>query len=165
MRTQAYVVHQTRGRVRLRIPERRRDLSYFLDLYEDLRQIPNVTDVVINPSTASVLLHFPEESASPVLDSLERIGLLPQDGEEQSSRSMLGRIEGFFTNHQSAATDVRTVLLTIMIGMAIHQALRGKILAPALSAIWYAYDLIAAHKREKEVLDVTPETSSVPSEE
>jgi len=165
MQTQARVVHQTRGRLRLRIPERRKDLRYFLDLYEDLRQIRNVTDVVINPSTASVLLHFPGESASPVLDSLERIGLLPQDGDERSSRPVLGRIEGFFANHQSAATDVRTVLLTIMIGMAIHQALRGKILAAALSALWYAYDLVAAHKREKELLDTIPEPSSAPSGE
>ena len=106
---------------------------------------------MINPSTASVLLYFPEESARPLLYSLRRIGLLQNEWSEQSGRPLLGRIQGFFTNRQGAATDARTVLLTIMIGIAIHQALRGRILAPALSALWYAYDLIAAHKREKDV--------------
>lgn len=151
--------------MRLRIPRRRKDLPYFLDLYEDLRQVPGVTDVVINPSTASVLLYFPEESARCVLYSLQRIGVLQIDGGEQSSRPLLGRIQGFFTNPQGAATDARTVLLTIMIGVAIHQALRGRILAPALSALWYAYDLIAARKRDREVLNSIPGTSSKPSSE
>lgn len=159
MRTQAQVVHRTRGRMRLRIAERRKDLPYFLDLYEDLRQVPGVTDVEINPSTASVLLYFPGESAGPVLHSLQRIGLLQNDEGERSSRPLVGRMQGFFANHRSAATDVRTVLLTLMIGIAIHQALRGKILAPALSVLFYAYDLISAHKREKEVLDSISNTS------
>jgi hypothetical protein len=162
MQTQAHVVHQTKGRMRLRIPRRRKDLPYFLDLYEDLRQVPDITDVVINPSTASVLLYFPEKSARPVLYSLQRIGLLQNDGGEQSSRPLLGRIQGLLTDRQGAATDARTILLTIMIGIAIHQALRGRILAPALSALWYAYDLIAARKREREVLDSGAGTSPEP---
>jgi hypothetical protein len=149
MRTQAQIVHQTHGRMRLRIPARRKDLAYFVHLYEDLRKVPGVADVVINPSTASVLLHFPQESATSVVESLGRMGLLHQDRDDRSSRRVLGRIERFFTNHKSAATDVRTVLLTFMIGIAIHQALQGKILAPALTVLWYAYDLLNAQQEGK----------------
>lgn len=162
MRSAALVVHQTRDRIRLRLPDRRRDVGFFLDLYEDLREIPGVNDVVINPLTASVLLNFSVESARSVIVSLKHIGLLPREKKEEdsSARPVLGRVESFFANHRSAATDVRTVLLTLMIGIAIHQALKGKLLAPALSAVWYAYDMIGAHRREKQILDTPPATAA-----
>ena len=162
MRSAALVVHQTRDRIRLRLPDRRRDVAFFLDLYEDLREIPGVTDVVINPLTASVLLNFSVESARTVVVSLKHIGLLPREKKEEhpSTRPVLGRFESFFAHHRSAATDVRTVLLTLMIGIAIHQASKGKLLAPALSVLWYAYDMIGAHRREKQILGSPPATAA-----
>ncbi len=162
MRPLTRVVHRTKERLRLRIPGRRKDMDYFLDLYDDLRQIRGVTEVVINPLTASVLLNFHPEAAGQVVDSLAGIGLLPQKEVKGSKQPVPGAVERFFANHQSAATDVRTVILTLMIGIAIHQALRGKILAPALSALWYAFDLIAAHRREKELLDAPAVPTSDP---
>jgi hypothetical protein len=65
------LVHRTRDRMRLRISEKRKDIRYFVDMYEILRKIPGVTDVVINPVTGSVLLYFPEELGAPVLRSLQ----------------------------------------------------------------------------------------------
>lgn len=161
MQTGAYIVHLTKTRMRVRIPGRRKDISYFLDLYEALRQIDGVTDIEINPSTASVLLHYSGETTRAVVDSLMRIGLLPKEEKPRSPLPVLGPIELFFNEHQSAATDARTVLLTFMIGIAIHQALRGKILVPVLSALWYGYDLLAAHRREKEVFKTTTETAHI----
>jgi hypothetical protein len=152
MQSHAQIVHQTRDRLRLRIPERRRDISFFVDLYEDLRQIPGVTDVVINPGTASVLLHFQSASNETVLSSLRRIGLLPGEKTEQPSQPVLAHMERFFPSRDHSPTHLRAVLLLIMIGIAIHQIRRGKIFGATLSVLWYAYDLVAAHKREKVLL-------------
>ena len=161
MQSRAQIVHQTRDRMRLRIPGRRKDVPYFMDLYENLRALPGITDVVINPTTASVLLHFPGESDGPIQKNLQQIGLLPEEGEqEQPEQPVVGRMERFFAGKNSRATHVRTVLLVAMFGMAVHQFRRGKIFAPTVSVLWYAYDLIAAHKREKALLETTPEPPS-----
>jgi hypothetical protein len=149
MQTQAKVVHQTSDRMRLRIRERRRDLPYFLDLYENLRQIPEVTDVEINPRTASVLLRFSPASVDPVHHSLREMGLLPQAEHQTPGGTLVGRMERFLAARDSRPTHVRTVLLAIMVGLAIHQFRRGKIFAPTLSVLWYAYDLVSAHKRDQ----------------
>jgi hypothetical protein len=103
-------------------------------------------DVAINPSTASVLLFFSRDSAIAVLHYLEQSGLLTVSGNENPSQREPGPIHRFFANRSSTATDVRAVLLSMMIGIAIHQALRGRILAPALAALWYAHDLLVGQK-------------------
>jgi hypothetical protein len=140
--------------MRLRIPERRKDIPYFLNLYEDVRQIPGVTEVVINPLTGSLLLCFSGEPSRPVFSSLQQLGLLPPDDQARPPHPV---VERFFANSGGGATQIRTVLLVMMVGLAVHQIRRGKILAPALSVLWYAYDLVAAHKREKAILETIPE--------
>lgn len=54
----ARIAHQTARRLRLRIDERRRDLGYFLGLYEYLRRLPGVEEVQADPLTGSALLHL-----------------------------------------------------------------------------------------------------------
>lgn len=155
MQSQAQVVHRTRDRIRLRIPQRRKDIPYFLDLYEDLRAIPGVGEVVINPATASVLLHCPGDSDGSIHQSLRQIGLLSTEEEQEHTET--GRIGRFFAGNNSRATHVRAVLLLIMVGMAVHQFRRGKIFTPLVSVLWSAYDLVSSHKREKAVLEPDPE--------
>ncbi|MCU0833636.1 MAG: hypothetical protein MUC77_04245 [Chromatiaceae bacterium] len=57
-RPRARIAHQTERRLRLRIDERRRDLVYFLGLYEYLRRLPGVEEVQADPLTGSALLHL-----------------------------------------------------------------------------------------------------------
>jgi len=57
-RPRARIVHRTTQRLRLRIDERRRDLGYFLRLYEYLRRLPGVEEVQADPLTGSALLHL-----------------------------------------------------------------------------------------------------------
>jgi hypothetical protein len=57
-RPRARIAHHTATRLRLKIDERRRDLGYFLGLYEYLRRLPGVEEVQADPLTASALLHL-----------------------------------------------------------------------------------------------------------
>ncbi|MCG6859936.1 MAG: hypothetical protein LJE70_01415 [Chromatiaceae bacterium] len=141
------LVHRTRDRMRLRISEKRKDIRYFVDMYEILRKIPGVTDVVINPVTGSVLLYFPEELGAPVLRSLQRIGLLNASSEAQRRPGVLCRMEQFFAKEQGNATQVRMVLTVIIVALAIHQVRRGILLAPGLTILWYLVDFAVSHMK------------------
>lgn len=67
------------GRVRLRIPEKRDDAAYFAELEAALRGLDGVDNVVVNPTTSSVLLHLDAArlgaQAEPVLRAGEALGL------------------------------------------------------------------------------------------
>jgi len=63
-RVKAYIVHQSRGRVRFRVPERRHQAEYFARCCGIAEGWPDVWQVDANPSTASLLIQYQgDESA------------------------------------------------------------------------------------------------------
>jgi hypothetical protein len=56
MRETAYVTHRTAHRLRIKIPARRHDATFFGDLQRQLIERPLVVAVDVNPLTASVLI-------------------------------------------------------------------------------------------------------------
>jgi len=161
MSPRVHLVHRTRDRVRLRIPEKRKDLRYFLGLYDSLRQIPGIADVEINPVTGSVLLRFPSEVADSVFATLYQIGLLRVDAEALTWPREPGRIGHFLSSHRIGAIDIRAVLLVLLVALVIHQIRRGVLLVPALSVLWYAYDLLISYRKERARCQTATATPSV----
>jgi hypothetical protein len=53
----AFVVHRTPTRLRIKIPERRRQVAYFAALRRVLVEHPDVVQVEVNPLTASVVIN------------------------------------------------------------------------------------------------------------
>ena len=96
----AFVVHELFGRLRLRIPEKRKDGAYFAELAERLSECPGVTRVESNALTGSVLLlHTEETTATDVARYAEQTALFsngyrnahPHAGQEAASSSTLLR--------------------------------------------------------------------------
>ena len=155
MRPQAQIVHQTRGRLRLRIPEKRKDLPYFVGLYEQLQQTPAVEEITMNPLTGSVLLQFDAGRRNTLIGALAdsrliELGAIPASGipPADGSRRNKGQLDRSLPGQIRSATDARTVLFLIVLGLSIHQLLKGQILAPALTLLMYGADLAVGRKRE-----------------
>lgn len=53
---EAYLVHITPGRLRIRIPSRKRDLAYFSYLVEELSGFQGIERIEANPTTGGVLI-------------------------------------------------------------------------------------------------------------
>jgi hypothetical protein len=56
-KSRAFIVHRTPGRLRMKIPERQRQVSYFTALQRILVDHPQVVSVEVRPLTASVVIN------------------------------------------------------------------------------------------------------------
>lgn len=152
----AQLVHRSHGRIRLRIPSKRRDLGYFVKLYDQIRRLPGIKDVVINPKTTSVLLIYDEGHHDELSTALGTTTLFLLDPANQPPGTpLLSHPSNADTTASPQATvnDMRAILFLIMFGLSVHQLLRGQILAPALTVILYAVDLGAGFIKEKQAGD------------
>ena len=55
---EALVAHRIRGRVRFIVPAMQKDRSYFERTEKELRTIPEVVKVLVNPLTGSIIIYF-----------------------------------------------------------------------------------------------------------
>ena len=70
MLPRAYIVHQIRSRLRLRIPEKCQDTDYFAMLEEQLSSLPLFSLVEVSPVSTSILLEHPLHSYDAVRPEL-----------------------------------------------------------------------------------------------
>ncbi len=73
-RVKAYISHQSSGRLRLRVPERRNQQNSFIAWQNSIEQWPQTRLVTINPATASLLIHY-DGSADNLLEQTDKLGL------------------------------------------------------------------------------------------
>jgi hypothetical protein len=139
----ARIVHRTRERARLRVPGRRRDLPYFLALYEELRANPEIDEVSINPVTGSVLLGFAAEhgrSIERLLADSRLLSLVPDPA----------AAEGHPHTFHTSLNDMRILIFVIMLGLSVQQLLKGQFLVPILTMALYVADLAAGLRLEQD---------------
>jgi hypothetical protein len=140
----ARISHRSTGRVRLRLPQRRHDLPFFLSLYESLRTQPIIDEVTINPATASVLIWFDPVHEESLPTALSRCGLAPLDDHQRHPKHAERHLFHVTIN------DMRIVVFLIMAALSIHQLLRGQLLAPALTMLLYIVDLAVGMRMERD---------------
>jgi hypothetical protein len=139
----AYLVHRSRGRIRLRVPSRRRDLDYFLGLYEQLRHEPVVDEVTMNPVTAGVLVLFDEADAEALPAALPRGDLLALETAADNTLAPVEPRAGHVT-----LNDMRTIVFLIMAALSLQQLLKGQLLAPLVTMGLYLLDWVAGMRLE-----------------
>lgn len=141
--------------MRLRIPSKRRELDYFVDLYEQVRQLPGIDDVVINPTTGSVLLHYDEAQQGDLSSTLDEVGLFSLETASRQPPALVTEESpsGTGAHPEAAANDARLVVFLIMLGLSIYQLRRGQVMAPALTILLYALDLGTGFLRERASAD------------
>jgi len=141
----ARIIHRTRERARLRVAGRRRDLPYFLALYDDLRARPGIDEVSINPLTGSVLLGFHADHGGRLHELLADSKLLLL-APESATAGMAGHPHAF----HSSLNNMRILVFVIMLALSIQQLLKGHLLVPILTILLYVVDLAAGLRLERE---------------
>jgi hypothetical protein len=148
----ARISHFTARRLRIKVPEKRRNTAFFAAVAERLAAWESVERVETNPVTASVLIHFSdpqnlflEAVAKNDLFEIDFDAVLADSSEPVVSRAAARSFETAdhalrrWTDNQ---IDIRGVLFLILLAGGVFQLLRRRVDTPAPTLLWYAGDLI-----------------------
>jgi hypothetical protein len=139
----AIVGHELPGRLRVRVPSRRHDHDYFARAADALAGCPGVEELDVNTATASLLVTHTTTTAA-IRDFAQREGLfaLASAPPPQPARRPLPlrQMDGRLAEITGGAVGLREALALAFLVMAVQQALRGNVMAPAASLLWYALE-------------------------
>ncbi|PPD34606.1 MAG: hypothetical protein CTY21_09700 [Methylomonas sp.] len=143
------------GRVRLKIPAMRGDDGFFEHVAETLAGCEPVQQLLINPSTASLLIQHGDSAFDGIADYAAASGLfivsesvdaeLPAaENLTVASWSSLGvaEFDQQLTRLSAGRVDLRSLLFLGFAGLTVHQAAKGNIMSPASTFFWRALDLL-----------------------
>jgi hypothetical protein len=148
----ARISHFTARRLRIKIPEKRRNTDFFDAVAERLTTWDSVEGVETNPLTASVLIHF-SDSERLFVEAVAKNDLFDIDfdaavGDSAAPVLTEAAVRSFETVDHALRRwtqnqiDVRGVLFVLLLAGGVFQLLRRRLDAPAQTLLWYAGDLI-----------------------
>jgi hypothetical protein len=148
MEPRAHVIHRTRGRVRLRVRERRKDPAYFDMVRERLETLAGVAAIGVNPVTGCILLEHPDRPWDELMPELRRLRLFELVEEPEPVRPAIepllagiSRFDRTLTEESSGLLDLKTLAYVGLMVFSIRQILQGHVLGPALPMLWNAMSL------------------------
>lgn len=152
----AHLSHLAPGRLRVKIPSKKGDVSYFAYLGKKLSSLDGVEKVKVNPLIGSVLfIHtvdskmIAEYARANNFFYLNRTNLSPSNLHQRVSETFSGlnnRIKGF----SGGELDMGAMAFLILLGAGIYQIGKGNITAiPWYAAFWYALNIFLKAKHGK----------------
>lgn len=149
------ISHASKGRLRLRIPSKKRNGVFFEHLYSEITKLPGLTQVQVNPLSGSILIvhtKLPDEISAWLhsqanLTSKNNALLHPNNVHKAISgtfEEVNGRIRGF----TKGELDIPTLSFIALLTVGIYQISRGNFTAPAwYTALWYALNIFLKSKK------------------
>jgi hypothetical protein len=148
----ARISHFTARRLRIKVPEKRRNTDFFAVVAERLATWESVERVETNPLTASILIHFSDPERL-FLEAAAKNDLFDIDfdaafGDSAAPAVTEAVVRSFETADHALRRwtqnqiDMRGVLFLLLLAGGLFQLLRRRLDAPAPTLLWYAGDLI-----------------------
>lgn len=147
----AKVLHSSPGRIRIKVPEKRKDHPYFMALAEALSMMEEVESLEVNPLTGSALLtggglsldrlvEFGAKEGLFLLEKQEETALTPAQAAVQPLKRLNEKVRSFVGND----VDLPTIGFLLLLTTGIYQLLRGNFRAPPwYTAFWYAFGVFS----------------------
>ena len=151
----AYIVHQSRGRLRLKLPNKCRDDEWLSEIATRLEQVPDVEGVEVAAVSGSLLIHH--HAGTELKGHLAETGLFKIIDGPLSSPPVLDRVtEGVFRSDRAlerrtgGRVNLKTLLILVLIGLALIQSLRNRIMVPAITLLMFAAQLAFVSKNPEQ---------------
>jgi len=145
------IAHQIEGRTRLRAMQRPVDPSALKILAEQLAQAPGIEMLDLRETTGSLVIEHPSLDAAGLTDRVQHAGGaivqaarasdVPRDN-LAAVRERMGNLDSMLTQLSAGGLDMRTLSFLVLFSLGITQLLRGQIMMPAFSFLWYAFELV-----------------------
>jgi hypothetical protein len=155
MLPKAYIVHQTRDRVRFRIKAKRKDSEFFDLLGTRLKSISEEVEVRVNDALGTVLFIHPGVAYADLFADLDQLEVFEIFDEREPETYALTpviwsvkKINQAIAAATSGGVDLRTLLFVAAAVIAIRQIRRGELFSPAFTIIWSAMDMVARASKE-----------------
>ncbi|MGF1615014.1 MAG: HMA2 domain-containing protein [Gammaproteobacteria bacterium] len=149
MTPSAHIAHTLAGRLRIRIPARRRDSGYFASLADAFGAMPGIEGLEVNALTASLLLYhtISSEQISEFAERRALFRVVPERNESASLSTRLSSgleaIDSKIRGVSDGSLDFWGAVFLVLVAMSIVQLAQGHILAPASTLLWYALGTFA----------------------
>jgi len=160
----AYVVYSSTERVRIRIPEKRGDLDYFVNLRKVLTESFKDSHLQLNPTTGSVLFlngSFKREKLT-AIGKESRLFNLERDPDHletlaQRVASPLSDTSRNLDILSGGKINLPELLFLGLLATGIYEIVRGNFRTPPwYTAFWYAFGVFSKSMIEKELGDRRP---------
>jgi hypothetical protein len=144
------IAHQTEGRTRLRALVRPVDTVELLALADGVGGLSGVDAVDCRTTTGSLVIEHPEHAWEEIEDQMAQFGVvvaLADMGHGHVDglapvRATIGQVDGLMTRLTAGGVDMRTLSFVLMLGLALRQMMRGQVMVPAFSFLWYASEIL-----------------------
>ncbi len=143
----AHVVHHIPGRVRMRIPAKRCNRRYFVEVKDRLERCPSTIGVEVNAASASVLIRYIgvlsgllAEVTAAGIHELAEVGEERWSGPSRAGRLLerVGRIDERIALPTGGCVNGHSVALIRLLIEAGVQVSSGRLFSAALPLLWYA---------------------------
>lgn len=157
---EAYIRHASANRLRIGIPSKKNDASYFSKLQSFLIQEKTVNRIETNPLTGSILISGPKISTEKIAELAESGSLFRLAFGTKSSHTLSQpvikslshlnqKVEGF----SQGAYDLWELIFMGLLGFGIYEILKGNVKSPP----WYTFFWYALGIYTKSIIDRTAE--------
>lgn len=154
MTAAAYLSHIATGRVRIRIPAKRGDEAYFRALEVALAARSDVQTVQASARTGSVLFHHDGSlDLKALAQQAQQQGWFqlnpeppPQESLEVLVSRQLDRFDGWMRRFSGSRLDNPSLIFLALACLAGRQIAKGQVAPPAVTVLWYLYELLQHSK-------------------
>ncbi|KJR43829.1 hypothetical protein MCHI_000287 [Candidatus Magnetoovum chiemensis] len=156
---EAYINHITNNRLRLKIPNRKRNLQFLETVKEGLLKHDNIVHVDVNPITASALVVFNSNITTDSLDEFVKYCADSDIVDITLGKDKNTRVNHWFYDRFSAVnrkvsvlssgdTNLSDLFYVGLIMTGVYQIFRGNIGLPAwYTAFWYAFGIFGKSRK------------------
>lgn len=149
MTPSAELSHGLPERTRIRIRSKQGDADYFVRVAQALEKLPIVHTVRINKQSGSIVITHEEGKREQIAQYAQSAELFILEKLHYERTPLFKKAAAGFSNLDSGLNrmtegkwDYRSCLYVVLVVAAIVQILRGQILVPAATLLWYALDLL-----------------------
>jgi len=145
------IAHQIEGRTRLRAMQRPVDAGALKIFAEQLAQQPGIEILDLRETTGSLVIEHPSLDATELTERVSHAGgAIVQEAPAPDVRrdnlavvrERMGNLDSMLAQLSAGGLDMRTLSFLVLFSLGITQLLRGQIMMPAFSFLWYAFELV-----------------------
>ena len=150
----AELAHFCKGRARLVFRQHKNDPAFFEDISAGLNSIDSVASVIARPTTGSVIVSF-DGAPDKLLGQVSAAGLFelafpaPVRSLTEAVRGEADKVNFALKMGSRGGFDIASAGFLLIVGVGLVQLARGNIGISALTAFWYAANILLQSKSDQ----------------